>query len=167
MTQAIDTTIRALLRAQLLTVAGLPAEPFRKWEGFPSFSPPDPPQPWIRETVLRGPRPRRMTMGPAARMHRQGIYQVDVFVPGKDNASWPREWAPSGEDTGSIPIELLAESIRDAFPDTLQLSGNGVTLYCFDPSTRSGAGLGRLREDGVWLVVAVEIPWHASTFAPA
>lgn len=91
--------IRLALRNQLLTVGGLPAA--RAWENREENSPtvpvpPNPPAPWLRETLL----PSDESLRAIGEIDAEGYVQYDIIVPvGK----------------GTTAADTIRQAIADAF----------------------------------------------------
>lgn len=92
--------IRATLRAQLLTVPGLPAA--KSWENR-GFQPPSGAD-WVRETYLPGGE----WQSASDALTCVGLVQYDLFTPA---------------DSGTEAIEDLADAIKSAFRPPQSLSG--------------------------------------------
>lgn len=152
-TPNLVTDVRRTLRAQLLTVPGLPAK--RQWQGTTSeggetFPPTDITQPWMRETLLLPPgHGNRKTIGQNAHIVDFGSYQISLFYPPDDEA-----------DVG--PIETMGAAIKNAFPDTFEVIINAQRLTCL------GTGLGTTTTDEipgvVWLHLPVRVSWQVDWF---
>lgn len=146
------TDVRRTLRAQLLTVPGLPAK--RKWEGTTQEAgetfPPAAGTTWLRETMLRPPEHgSRKTIGQQAHIVDFGIYQISLFYP--------------PDDPGDVNlIETMGSAIKNAFPDTFEVVINAQRLTCL------GTGIGTVTTDEipdvVWLHLPVRVSWLVDWF---
>lgn len=92
--------VRSALRAQLLTVVGLPAA--RSWENRQFTRPAG--EDWVRETYLPGAE-RQVSYGMVEAV---GVAQYDLFTPA---------------DAGTEAAEDLADAIKEAFKPSSTLGG--------------------------------------------
>lgn len=147
---AVPSNIRKALRAQLLTVAGLPeVQNHAQLDGDVDFKPIIG-EPWWRETMLRQPgRPQRASLGQQALMRHTAGWQISLFFPPNDDA-----------DVG--PIETLGGGIQLAFEDGVELTYAGQVVRIL------GCGLGTVVSDKVngtwWSHLPCRVQWQADVF---
>lgn len=151
----VNVNVRRALRAQLLTVDGLPPESAFQWEGVTDFTPPTDGSCWIRETMLRPPSPEggsdRASIGTEARVRNRGGYQISLFYP------------PDGNQD-VYDIEAMAGRIRKAFPFSLQLTYGGQLVTCEGAQVGTSSIVTQLGKR--YLFCQIRIPWWADTFNP-
>ena len=123
--------LRLALRAILLTVSGLPSA--RAWEAR-TFEPPNPPAPWLRETLIPGSERLIATNN----IMELGIYQLDLYHPETDE--------------GTETVEALADAVKTAFRPTTNISTFGVV----ERAERLGG-----RRDHPWYIIPVRISYRA------
>lgn len=128
------STIRKSMRAVLLAVPGIPTT--RSWENQ-TFTPPNPPVRWLRETLL----PASERLIAENLIEARGIMQYSLFTPARE---------------GTEATEDIAKAIRAAFKPTTPVPA--ATLIV----DRAECGTGMQEPD--WYHVPVRITWRA--YAP-
>jgi len=142
MVAAVDLRgIRQALRNRLLTVTGIVPEERIAPQNRP-FTPPEPPAPWIRETLLIAGEGRVSTGAVESR----GRVQYDVITP---------------QGMGTEFAEDLSTAIADSFEAANGLSDEGVELVI----DRVERGSGR-QFDPAWWFVPVNVAWRSFAFVP-
>jgi hypothetical protein len=122
--------IRQVFRARLLTVPGIPVH--RAWENR-TFTPPDPPADWLRETLF----PVSERRNAANVVEAVGITQYDFFTPAS---------------RGTEAIETLVDNVRLAFKPTTALTAD----LLLDRAERGSA-----TQEPDWFHIPVRLLWRA------
>lgn len=130
------TDLRSALRANLLTVSGLPPV---AWQNR-AFEP-TPGSPWLRETLLPAGANLASIAGviTEALLREDGIYQITVFY-------------PAGGDLKAA--ESLVDSIRSAFRPGIVVTHGGIAAVC----TR--AEVARAVQEPDWYGIPISIRYY-------
>lgn len=130
--------IRQVLREKLLTVPGVPPTDRFKAENR-RFDPPNPPDLWMRETLMVSS--EFLVANKCIEI--VGRMQYDIFVPA---------------GSGTEAAETLAKEIKDTFQPAQSINSQGVSLEV-DQVSSSGA-----IQDPVWYMIPVSIRWRTYAF---
>jgi hypothetical protein len=98
-------------------------------------------QTFVRATLLPA-QPRQLSVGQVGKDLRQGLFQIDVFVP---------------QDTGIAAANQLADALVEHFPRVLALAQGDVIVHTPLAWRQTGG------RNGVFYQVPVVIQWSAIT----